>query len=204
MKKKLFSICICAAFLVTAVIGGTLAYFTDSQQATNTFSFSKNVTIALDEEDITKDDGSRTDGGNEYTDVYPGQTVTKDPTVHVDEDSANCYVRAFVTINNRAALDEIFKPGADLTKLFGGHSDKWAYEAVTVNGDTRVYEFRYTEELKAKDDTEAIFKTVTFPASLTEEQIGTIKDLSIVVNAEAVQSAGFANYNAAWTAIDAK
>lgn len=205
MKKKIASLCLCVALLAVAVIGGTLAYFTDTQDVTNTFSFSKNVTITLDETDITKDDGSRTETGNDYEDIYPGQTVVKDPTVHVDEESANCFVRAFVTINNKEALDAIFAPdGIALDKVLTGQGDKWEYVGYEVDGDTRVYELRYTEELEAKDDTQAIFQNVVFPATLTEEQIATIKDLSIVVNAQAVQSAGFDSYTAAWTAIDAE
>ena len=205
MKKKIVSLCLCVALLAVAVIGGTLAYFTDTQDVTNTFSFSKNVTITLDENDNTKDDGSRTETGNDYKDIYPSQTVTKDPIVHVADDSADCYVRAFVTVNNKAALDAIFaKNGYALTDVIGGHSEKWAYVSVKVVGDTRVYELRYTEVLEAEDDTEAIFLTVTFPADLTEEQITTLEDLSIVVKAEAVQSAGFEDYTAAWTAIDAE
>ena len=204
MKKKIVSLCLCVALLAVAVIGGTLAYFTDTKDVTNTFSFSKNVTITLDETDIKNPEGDRV-YGNDYEDIYPSQTVTKDPIVHVADDSANCYVRAFVTVNNKEALDVIFaENGYALTDVIGGHSDKWEYVGVKVVDDTRVYELRYTEELEAKDDTEAIFQTVTFPADLTEDQIATLEDLSIVVNAQAVQSAGFDSYTAAWTAIDAK
>lgn len=205
MKKKIVSLCLCVALLAVAVIGGTLAYFTDTQDVTNTFSFSKNVTITLDETDITKDDGSRTETGNDYEDIYPGQTVVKDPIVHVDADSANCFVRAFVTINNKAALDDIFAPGGiALDQILTGKGSNWEYIGYEVSGDARVYELRYTQELTAGADTEAIFQNVVFPATLTEEQIATIKDLSIVVNAQAVQSAGFDSHTAAWAAIDAE
>ena len=205
MKKKIVTMCLCVALLAVAVIGGTLAYFTDTQEVTNTFSFSKNVTITLDETDITKDDESRTKTGNTYEDIYPGQTVVKDPTVHVAADSANCFVRAFVTINNKEALDKIFAPdGIQLDQILTGKGSNWEYIGYKVSGDARVYELRYTQELTALADTQAIFQNVVFPATLTEEQIATIKDLSIVVNAQAVQSAGFDSYTAAWTAIDAE
>lgn len=38
MKKKIVSLCLVVALAATAVIGGTLAYFTDTQKATNTIT----------------------------------------------------------------------------------------------------------------------------------------------------------------------
>ena len=38
MKKKITAICLCVALLAIAIVGATLAYFTDTKSATNTFS----------------------------------------------------------------------------------------------------------------------------------------------------------------------
>ena len=38
MKKKILVLCLVVALAVTAVVGGTLAYFTDTDEATNTFT----------------------------------------------------------------------------------------------------------------------------------------------------------------------
>ena len=38
MKKKILTICLIVALAATAIIGGTLAYFTDTDKATNTFT----------------------------------------------------------------------------------------------------------------------------------------------------------------------
>lgn len=38
MKKKILALCLVVALAVTAVVGGTLAYFTDTDEATNTFT----------------------------------------------------------------------------------------------------------------------------------------------------------------------
>lgn len=81
MKKKTILVAAIAVMLVAAlVVGGTLAYFTDTKTADNTFTMG-NVAITLDETNVAEDapTGSRVDG-NTYN-VYPGQTVTKDPTV---------------------------------------------------------------------------------------------------------------------------
>lgn len=48
MKKKILSICLVIALAATAVVGGTLAYFTDTDDATNVFT-TGNVDIELNE-----------------------------------------------------------------------------------------------------------------------------------------------------------
>ena len=49
MKKKILALCLVVALAATAVIGGTLAYFTDTDTETNTFTVG-NVKIDLVEE----------------------------------------------------------------------------------------------------------------------------------------------------------
>ena len=46
MKKKLTALCLCVALLAVAVVGASLAYFTDTKSATNTFTVG-NVKIDL-------------------------------------------------------------------------------------------------------------------------------------------------------------
>ena len=46
MKKKITAICLCVALLAIAIVGATLAYFTDTKSATNTFTVG-NVKIDL-------------------------------------------------------------------------------------------------------------------------------------------------------------
>ena len=46
MKKKLIAICLCVALAAVAVVGASLAYFTDTKSATNTFTVG-NVKIEL-------------------------------------------------------------------------------------------------------------------------------------------------------------
>ena len=53
MKKKILTICLIVALAATAIIGGTLAYFTDKAEATNTFTVG-NVKIQLIEQQKTE------------------------------------------------------------------------------------------------------------------------------------------------------
>lgn len=96
MKKKITAIFLCVALVAIAVVGASLAYFSDTKTATNTFTMG-NVKITLDETDITNPDGKRVTS-NEY-DVYPGAVVAKDPVVH-NTGKNEAYVRAVVTIEN--------------------------------------------------------------------------------------------------------
>ena len=49
MKKKITALCLCAAMLAIAIVGASLAYFTDTKEATNTFTVG-NVKIDLIEQ----------------------------------------------------------------------------------------------------------------------------------------------------------
>ena len=90
MKKKIFSLCLVVALVATAVVGGTLAYFTDTTQTeTNTFKVG-NVDISLTE-DAWKADKAHT--------LMPSKTFAKDPTITVADDSQDCWVFMKVEIN---------------------------------------------------------------------------------------------------------
>ena len=52
MKKKITALCLCVALLAIAVVGASLAYFTDTDNAKNTFTVG-NVKIDLIEQEKT-------------------------------------------------------------------------------------------------------------------------------------------------------
>ena len=68
MKKKITAICLCVALLAVAIVGATLAYFTDTKSATNTFTVG-NVKIDLIESRFHRE-------GNDNS----GDTSIPDPT----------------------------------------------------------------------------------------------------------------------------
>ncbi len=106
MKKKILALCLCVALAVVAVGGATLAYFTDTKSAKNTFTVG-NVKIALDEAKVDKA-GTPVPSANRVQEnayhLVPGHTYTKDPTVTVLKDSEESYVRMKVTFNNADAI----------------------------------------------------------------------------------------------------
>ncbi len=88
-KKKIVTLSAVAAVAAIMITGSTMAYFTDTKEATNTFTMG-NVSIKLDEIDITSDTGERTEEGNDYSNLAPGQTVAKDPVIY-NEKKTVCY-----------------------------------------------------------------------------------------------------------------
>lgn len=105
MKKtsKALLLMLCAVLLVAASVLGTMAYLTSTDTVTNTFTVG-NVKITLDEQDV--DDSTANadrDQANSYK-LLPGHTYTKDPTIHVDASSEDCYL--FVKVVNEIAAIE--------------------------------------------------------------------------------------------------
>ena len=80
MKKKLTALCLCVALLAVAVVGASLAYFTDTKSATNTFTVG-NVKIDLIESQFHRE-------GNDNS----GDTSIPDPTHKVVADDGMKYV----------------------------------------------------------------------------------------------------------------
>ena len=88
MKKKILTICLIVALAATAIIGGTLAYFTDKDEATNTFAVG-NVKIDLIEQQK---------GANGLEDFVPNKTLLPGTS---DKNA----VSKIVTVKNTGAND---------------------------------------------------------------------------------------------------
>lgn len=207
-RSKPLVLVLCAILLAVGAILGTVAYLQDTASVVNTFTVG-NVHLKLDEavvDEKGEPTGGRTETGNAYH-LLPGETYTKDPTVTVLKGSEESYVRMMLTLNCAGELDAIFAPnGAVLTEIFKGYdATKWEYVDVTRGNDNTItYEFRYFKTVKPEqnDDLvlEALFDTVTVPSTMTGEQLATIADLKITVEAHAIQATGFASADDAWTA----
>ena len=155
MKKKILVLCLVVALAVTAVVGGTLAYFTDTDNETNTFT-AGGVKIDLIEQER---DGNG--GLQEFTQdkvLMPivgsaqgekdalGQPVAKnyvDKMVTIQNTGkSGAYVRAYFAIPS--ALDdgyETFNAGANILHFnFGNangattYGNQWKWNSVNPNG----------------------------------------------------------------------
>lgn len=202
MKKKITAIFLCVALVAIAIVGASLAYFTDTKTATNTFTMG-DVKIVLDETSVANPTGPRV-ASNTYN-TYPGAVVKKDPIVHNIGANA-AYIRATVKVENWVTTcKECYK--FDGT---GGYANTlvdylvvekklgngWSVEKAMVdaNGNDVTFVLKYDGKLAAKGDTTAMFQQVQIPTGLENGQtLGTI-----TVKADAIQTDGFDTWEAAF------
>ncbi len=209
----------------------TLAYLTSTtEKVTNTFTVG-NVTITLDEAKVDEygvkeykvgQDGQLTQElaarvmANSYK-LVPQHEYVKDPTIHVDGASENCYVRAYITVTKAAALKALGctadcdnaadGEGVDDTKnfieVFGVVlGENWSVFDCKEEGDSFVFEVRNSEVVSASDDV-VIFSKFTTP-DIDGTQLATINGMSIDVIAEAIQADTFTTATAAFDSLDAQ
>ena len=100
MKKKITALCLCVALLAVAVVGASLAYFTDTKSATNTFTVG-NVKIDLIESryhrqgsgssgDTSIPAPTQTANGMDY--VANGATIYTDEEIKADAANYSAYI----------------------------------------------------------------------------------------------------------------
>lgn len=124
-KTKAVVTVICVLALIATAVFGSLAYLTDQDQATNTFTMGK-VDITLDEAKVDENGSALEDEprvhANDYNSIVPGVTYDKDPTVHVI--AGPCYIRVLVKINKVDKFNEILRAhnmsAVDLMQIFTG------------------------------------------------------------------------------------
>jgi len=183
MNKKKLVIMMASVALIGAVgIGATLAYFTDSDEATNIVT-TGNVDISLleDNEDVE---------GLNFDDVLPGQTLEKDPKVVLNPESADAFVRVKITISGNEmvgregytdeanALDALLKTTIEANgwKL---NADGYYYYGVKLTQDDATTPTTLENEA-------ILFDTLTIPTSW--DNLMADKEFKVLIQAEAVQS----------------
>ena len=145
MKKKITALCLCVALLAVAVVGASLAYFTDNDQADNTFT-AGSVKIKLIEQQSNEDhtgfvpyEGNKVlmpIVGSAQGEKYPnGQPAAKnyiDKVVTIKNNgNSAAWIRAYYAVPS--ALDdgfgESFNAGMNILHgNFGNNGDKTTYE----------------------------------------------------------------------------
>lgn len=192
MKKKIVSLVLVAALAFTALVGTTLAYFTDKTEAAkNTFTVG-NVDIKLEEPAWTAS------GEKDAPEVYPGEALAKDPTV-TNIGNNPCFVRVKVTGLNQ------FGNKGEITLRHGNYDAGYDSTNWTLHNDGYYY---YNRVLATKDTagdkwnqglgtvTEPLFNQIVMPVGLTGDEA----TVSIDIYAEAVQAQGA---KASWSDVKA-
>lgn len=202
MKKKITAIFLCVALVAIAIVGASLAYFTDTKTAENTFTMG-NVQIKLDETNVNDPTGDRVTS-NTYN-TYPGAVVTKDPIVHNTGKNA-AYIRAKVEVKGWETNREKYPNYVagelkdSLKYLIDVLGEGWSLVSATAANEDVTFVLKYDGVLAAGAKTTAMFQQVKVPAGLTNTDVfGTI-----TVKADAIQADGFDTWEAAFNAFDGK
>lgn len=181
MKKKILAFSICIAMLAIALIGGTMAYFTDTDDAENVFTVG-NIDIDLHE---YKEDG--TTPFEEIKNIMPGMTYGK--IVNVENTGKNdAYVRVTIVIPEN--MTPVWNTGTE-----------WIGASTNPTGGSGTYVFTLNNPLGAGNTTSAILKAVKLNEDVTE--LNAKDTYEVLVTAEAIQSDSFADAVAAYAALDA-
>ena len=101
MKKKITAIAIIAVTLAIAIVGGTLAFFTDEDEAHNTMTIG-DVDLTLAESSTAEDGIARVANSNgdgfDYTNMVPGSTYAKRATLTLSDDDKEVNAKVFVEL----------------------------------------------------------------------------------------------------------
>lgn len=128
MKKKMVTLCLVVALVLTAVAGGTLAYFIDDDAKTNTFTVG-NVDIHIDEwMDLDKNGAWEEYADQTLTPIAQSKAPFNKMVQTVNDGSEDAYIRTFVT----CPTDMYWKLGL-------GFNSGSASKVVTNEDGTKVY-----------------------------------------------------------------
>ncbi len=205
-KTKALVLAFCAVLLVATTVFVTVAYLTSQDSVTNTFTVGK-VAITLDEAKVKTDgtvDGTDRVKENTYK-LVPGHTYTKDPTVHIDDDSEDAYLFVKLVITDNADLKSAlakYNLSDDLWDLLTGSvKNDWnALGNTTANNGTGTYLLTYKATVNGQTDDIKLFDSIKVPAAFTDADLTAISDFKIEITAYAVQADGFKTAADAWAA----
>ena len=201
-KTKVLLTLVCAILLVATSVMGTLAYLTATTGAVNNTFTVGNVSFdtlngELDEAKVDNmgnkvqvegPNGSKVDAprvtANEYK-LVPGHTYTKDPTVHIGDNSEDCWL--FVKVENGISAIE-----ATGTTTIAAQMTAKGWTPVATGSN--IYYYKTT--VSAGDDV-VVFESFTLAGTA---DVSGYANASITIKAAAIQADGFATALEAWNA----
>ena len=178
-NKKMVKGIALGAMIAALAAGGTAAYLTDFETATNSFTVGK-VDIVLEEPGWKPE---------ENTKIVPTQVIKKDP--YVENKGVN---EAFVYLEVSVPVREIITAAADgtrnnleKTELFSySKNSDWTQMERKEIGQNMVYTYAYNQILNPGEKTTTLFDTVTF-ANIIDGQLD-MQQLDMPVRAYAIQA----------------
>lgn len=210
-KKKTIAVAVVLALVL--IIGGMLAYFTDTDTATNVFTIGDNVDISLSETNWSTTDTNNNDVPDAAEGVHPGTKVVKDPTINNVSTTTPAYVFAEIVVPcYDADEDENGTADTPLFKLLGSTNDTvlgtsqgaagnsgWILintPSVDTGSKTITYVYAYgtssamTSLAANTSTTTPVFSKVQVDPDLTADQVASLSSSNIDVNVYGIQTDG--------------
>lgn len=165
MKKKLIALCLIIVMIAVAAIGGTLAYFTDSDAESNVFTMGS-VEIDLSESNWTAP-----------ANTVPGVSYAKNPVVE-NTGTNDAWIRVDVTLSDATAFQVAAnKYSLDIKSMFVNlNTTDWTCVSTIpdTTSDTLTFVFYYNTALTAGASTQELFTAVKIPGVFTNTDMEAI------------------------------
>ena len=198
MNKKKIIIASLVLLLVFAV-GGAIAYFTDSESETNTFTIG-NVDISLTEANWSLTDANNNNVPDAAENVVPGQSIPKDPVIKNESTTNPAYVFAKVevpctTATSPATPVEIFS----YTPVNAAWTELSSAAVACTSGGTATHVYYYgtggtLSSLAANTAAPALFTSITVSSQVTgATSEGLTGPKNVVVTGYGIQTNGLAS-----------
>ena len=194
-KKQLLRTLIACGLVLSVAAGGTVAYLTDAETATNPFTVGK-VKIDLEEPGYPGNDS------DDVKNIIPNQEIVKDPQIeNTGNNDALVFLRVEVPQETFTELNADNNVGEkklqDLFKL-KNVSDQWELlRTETVAGEDgkakTSYVYGYKKTLGKDATTDKLFQKVQMKNAVESDLSGNVED--IVVTACAIQATDIPDVN---------
>lgn len=194
MRKKVALTAAAVAMVGTLAVGGTLAWFTDTETATNVVTMG-NVDVTLSEDG--KDDGDVITDGLEYEGILPGDVFDKLVTISVEDDSNSAYVRAKLIVTGTVA--ELLLDGDKGNDITFGSAATLEWQSETIDGEECAVAYINKGAMEPGEDW-IVFTNIEIPKSWDNKYENMTFDVKVV--AEAIQEANLTE-SEAYDAMDA-
>ena len=192
MKKKILALCLVVVLVATAITGATLAYFTDTDEKTNTFTVG-DLNIHIDEWMIEDGEWVPYEDEQKLAPIAQSKAPFNKLVETYNDGSEDAYIRTFVTCPADLywVLGYGFNTkGTDGVNAEGGvrhFLDSWTdLGKTTVNGE-EVYIFvcEHKDAIPAGDSIVSLTKVWVYD-TVTNEQVP--EEFEVLVFSEGIQS----------------
>lgn len=210
MKKKILSMCLVVALLAIAIVGGTLAYFTDDDSDLNVMT-TGNVSITQNEEFDAEN--AKLIPSVEDANGNPTNNVIEKVVTVTNDGSEDAYIRTFILCEANQDAETGYV-STDFVWFDTNTEDYSGYALSDEEGNLiyvdvegvpyEVWMFVYDTKLDAGATSAASLEKVWLDAATTQEDMklvmGEDGKYNVIVFSQAVQVAGFETADAAFEA----